>query len=150
PRNEVVHLSADGLRDSRIAVEAAAPLDLPQPGPDFGRLRPVGAEEEHLKLGFLQPIELGDHRCPPSLNQWSEQPIELEKVLADTRSEHHTVIEATRCADLIARHLAPLDALVPVDLVDERSGRLTHNLQAWQWHLDQLPLDEPHEAFVGS
>jgi hypothetical protein len=133
----------------RIAVEAATLLHLPQPDSDLGGPRPICAKEEQLQLEFLQPIELSHHRCPSALNQRSQQSIELEKVLADTVSEDHSVVEATRSTALITGHLALLNPLVPIDFVDEGPMRLTHDLQARQRHLDQLPFDESHEPFVG-
>ena len=57
--------------DARIAIEASAILNLPKSRADLESLDTIEAEQECVELRFLQSIQLCDHGCPTTLDQWA-------------------------------------------------------------------------------
>jgi hypothetical protein len=101
----MVYLALRRCGDSRVAIEAALLLDLPESDSDSARWNSIYAEEKRLKLRLLQPVQLSNHGSPAPVNQRTEQTIKSEEVLADVRLEHHSIVEATRLSTLVPSHL---------------------------------------------
>jgi hypothetical protein len=117
PRDEVVHVRrlAGVAREALRAVEAPSLLELDDRPAYALERHAFGAEEEALELVLVEAVQRRDLDRPLVVDQRTEEVVQPDERLADTRTQVDAIVEGAALATLVAPDVRLPDGLRPVD-----------------------------------